>query len=191
MRELAGRKILIVEDNWLQAMEIAQLFRHQNAEVIGPVGTIEGGLKWAGVADAAVLDVDIGGDPVFPVADVLEARHVPFLFFSGASTFDVPARYLFSDRLSKPANLELLSYDLKLLEAGDGDRSRAVEAFLPILRMTARLLIGEPRAADRLVERTLAEAVKLHADAPESGVGDWLMSLMSQVSGSGRGRLMS
>ena len=189
MRELAGLKILIVEDNWLQAMELGQLFRRQNAEVIGPVGTIEGGLKWAGLADAAVLDIDIGGRPVFPIADILEARHVPFLFFSGASTFDVPERFLFSDRLSKPANLELLSYDLKKLE--NGEKAHAVEAFLPILRMTARLLLGEPKAADRLVERTLEEAVKLHPGAPTSSVEDWLMSLMRQVSNSGHNRLMS
>ena len=55
-----------------------------------------------GTFDAAVLDVNLGGDRVYPVADALSRRNVPFLFVTGYSTGVLPREYAERPRLCKP-----------------------------------------------------------------------------------------
>jgi CheY-like chemotaxis protein len=83
---LAGVRILVVEDNFLLAMEIEALLRRQGCEVVGPAGSIEQAvavLERAEVLNAAVLDVDLQGRLVTPVAAVLRARGVPYVLVTG------------------------------------------------------------------------------------------------------------
>jgi len=83
---LAGRRILVVEDEFLIAMEIQRWLHAAGAEVVGPVPTVSEALSLidGGHLDAAVLDVNLGdGDTSYPVADRLAVLGIPHLFATG------------------------------------------------------------------------------------------------------------
>lgn len=83
---LLGRRILIVEDEALLALELQLAFEDEGAEVIGPALSIYHALDAVTherEIDVALLDVDIAGDDIYPVAELLRQRGVPFLFHTG------------------------------------------------------------------------------------------------------------
>jgi two-component system, response regulator PdtaR len=86
-----GRLVLVVEDELLIAMDLEQLLRRHGWRVLGPAATVAGALRLlAGeTPDVALLDVNLGGEPVTPVAEELRARGVPFVL---ASAYHVPAQ---------------------------------------------------------------------------------------------------
>jgi DNA-binding response OmpR family regulator len=75
--------ILIVEDESLIALDIAMTVEDEGATVVGPVGDVASALDRTNAADLAILDVDLCGEPVFPVADRLSEAGKPFLFHTG------------------------------------------------------------------------------------------------------------
>jgi CheY-like chemotaxis protein len=81
----AGRRVLVVEDEALTAMALQQLLEEAGYIVLGPVGRVEDALDLlrSGPPDAAVLDVNLFGATVDPVAAMLEDMGVPFLFCTG------------------------------------------------------------------------------------------------------------
>ena len=87
---LAGRRVLLVEDEVIVALELSLELEDQGAEVVGPAhslpdaaAVVEAGLAGAGGIDAAILDVDLQGEEVYPVAERLMRAGVPFLFHTG------------------------------------------------------------------------------------------------------------
>ena len=98
---LAGRHILVVEDEYLVAMEISEALEHEGCIVAGLAGSVDDALRLLGSGaqvDAAVLDINIAGRPVFPVADVLLTRAIPFVFATGYSGAVIPAEYAAAPR---------------------------------------------------------------------------------------------
>jgi len=85
MKTLAALKVLVVEDEALVSMLVEDMLSDLGCIVVGPAAELEEALRLAGSADidAALLDVNLGGRPIFPVADALKARGVPFAFASG------------------------------------------------------------------------------------------------------------
>lgn len=85
MARLTGKKILLVEDEVLIADMVADMLVGLGATVIGPATSLEAGLALARTEDidAAVLDVNLRGKRIDPLADELEARRVPVLFATG------------------------------------------------------------------------------------------------------------
>ena len=83
-------RILVVEDEFLIAMELDNILRTAGYEVVGPVPNVSGALHLlvGERPDAAVLDVSLEGEPVTPVAEVLRAMLVPFVL---ASAYGVTA----------------------------------------------------------------------------------------------------
>ncbi|MFM2043723.1 MAG: hypothetical protein RLY86_2299 [Pseudomonadota bacterium] len=81
----ARRRLLVVEDAPLVALELEQVLMEAGYEVVGPAMTLERGLALAGeeALDGAVLDLNLAGRLVFPIADLLATRGVPFLFCTG------------------------------------------------------------------------------------------------------------
>jgi CheY-like chemotaxis protein len=79
---LNGRRILIVEDESLIALLIQDALEEAGADVVGPCYTVPECLKVARSEslDAAVLDVDLAGQDIFPAADVLRQRGIPIVF---------------------------------------------------------------------------------------------------------------
>ena len=85
MSSLAGKRILLVEDEFIIAAMAEDMLTALGATVIGPASTIAMALRLAETdgIDAAVLDVNMGGERIDPVAEVLGARNVPVVFATG------------------------------------------------------------------------------------------------------------
>jgi DNA-binding NtrC family response regulator len=82
---LKGKRILVVEDEALIAVMVEDMLAEMGSVVVGPAATIEKALALARseTLDGAVLDVNVRGERIDPVADVLAARGVPMLFATG------------------------------------------------------------------------------------------------------------
>jgi len=83
---LQGRRVLVVEDELMIAMLVEDMLADLGCTVVGPAHTLEMALKAVEAEpqiDAALLDVNLAGQPVFPVADALRARHAPLIFSTG------------------------------------------------------------------------------------------------------------
>ena len=104
-RQLAGLRLLLVEDEFFLAEDMAKGLAAQGAEVIGPVPSIDGALDLiaaCGRLDGALLDVNLQGEMAFPVADALAERGVPFMFITGYDASSIPERYAGVTRREKP-----------------------------------------------------------------------------------------
>lgn len=92
----AGRRILIVEDEYFLAEDIRDELERFGVEVVGPAGDISSAIRMIhleGPIDGAILDINIRGETVFPVADLLMERGVPFVFASGFEPTQEARRY--------------------------------------------------------------------------------------------------
>jgi DNA-binding NarL/FixJ family response regulator len=102
--ELRGLRILVVEDEFLVAMELEAMLQDLGGEVIGPLARLDEAVASAleTTLDVAVLDVNIGGRLVTPVADALAARAIPFVFCTGYDGSSLPGRHAAAPILMKP-----------------------------------------------------------------------------------------
>lgn len=103
-------RVLVVEDSLLIAMEVEDLTVQCGYDVAGPVGSVSAALESVRdePLDAAILDINLGDDLVWPVADALVWRDVPFVLATGYGAIDVPERFARYPRLTKPLSLESL-----------------------------------------------------------------------------------
>lgn len=99
-----GERILVVEDDFLTALEIARILREAGSEIVGPVGSFEDalGMATAAVIDAAVLDINLDGHRVYDVAGILCLRGIPFLFVTGYRLEGLPEAFLNAPVMAKP-----------------------------------------------------------------------------------------
>ncbi len=97
-------RILVVDDEPLIAMMVEEWLAELGCEVVGPARSVEEGLTMAGTAglDGAILDVNLGGQNCFSVANALKSRGVPFAFATGDSRIDKDAGFADPILLSKP-----------------------------------------------------------------------------------------
>lgn len=88
---LRDQRVLVVEDEAVVAMELARVLTAAGAKVIGPAGTIEEalGLLADQPIDRALLDVNLGGQSIGPVAKALTRRRIPFVYLTGYQEPDV------------------------------------------------------------------------------------------------------
>lgn len=118
---LVGYRVLVVEDEYFLADDIARILARLGAEVVGPIATRDDALARLGETehlDAAVLDINLRGETCYPVASVLRARGVPFVFATGYDRAVVPAAYQDVPRWEKPFDPDLLVRALAGLAAG-------------------------------------------------------------------------
>jgi CheY-like chemotaxis protein len=89
---LCGKRVLVVEDEALVAILIEDLLEECGCSIVGPCGSVEMAMELAQTEafDLAVLDVNLRGLKVYPVAEVLAERHIPFLFLSGYGEEAIP-----------------------------------------------------------------------------------------------------
>ena len=102
---LADQRILLVEDEYLIAIEVKRWLQNAGARVIGPVPSVERALDLiaADAPDAAILDVNLGnGETAYPIADELGALGVPYLFATGDVKLGESSVYRHRPRLEKP-----------------------------------------------------------------------------------------
>lgn len=102
---LSGRRVLVVEDEYMMASDLAEAFGRAGAEVLGPAPTVRQAvaiLERTKDVHVAVLDVNLSGEMVYPLADLLLARGIKFLFTTGYDAGVIPRRFDASPRLEKP-----------------------------------------------------------------------------------------
>ena len=92
---LKGLRVMIVEDELLIAMMIEDLLIEQNCVVVGPYSTVGNALAAArtSLLDLAVLDVNVRGEKIYPVAETLSVRRIPFILLSGYGDEAVPRNH--------------------------------------------------------------------------------------------------
>jgi DNA-binding NtrC family response regulator len=107
-RTLHGRRVLVVEDEYLLADELVMELAGAGAVVLGPAGTIEDAFAIIDAErhiDGAILDTNLRGEAVFSAADLLLERGVPFVFTTGYDASVFPPRFRHIVRCEKPVNM--------------------------------------------------------------------------------------
>ncbi len=115
---LRDRRILVVEDEFLIAMSLQDALENAGAVVVGPAPSVEKAIKQIESEphiDAAVLDVNLGGMLAYPVADMLVAKNIPFVFTSGYEDNLLKSRYAQVKNCPKPYQFRAM--EEALLEA--------------------------------------------------------------------------
>ena len=110
------RHLLVVEDEYLIAESLCFDLVRAGATVVGPAGSAADALtllRTVSRIDAAVLDLNLGGEIGFAVADALQARGIPFVFTTGYDEDWLQARYPIIPRCEKPFELAALAASLK------------------------------------------------------------------------------
>lgn len=110
---LDGCRLLVVEDEYIVASDLAFCLGGFGAQVVGPVGTVRHALeilvKQGERLDGAVLDLNLNGEPAYPVADALIARGIPFVFATGYDDLVIAPAYAAIPRCAKPVDKSRLA----------------------------------------------------------------------------------
>lgn len=111
VEQLPGKRVLVVEDNPVLACDIDDILRDFGAEVVGPALDLETGLQLASrePLDGAILDIDLGGHYVWPLAAALKNSSIPFVFVSAECGRNIPGEFADSVCLPKPANGDIIA----------------------------------------------------------------------------------
>jgi CheY-like chemotaxis protein len=119
---LAGLRILIVEDEAMIALLIQDVLEEIGSVVIGPASRIPAALDLiaAEAIDLAVLDLNLAGQSVYPVAEVLAERGIPFVFITGYGQVSIDERWRNRPSLPKPFRPTQLAHSLRSALAAKG-----------------------------------------------------------------------
>jgi CheY-like chemotaxis protein len=117
--DLSGRRILVVEDSPVVGPFTADILADLGCEVIGPAPNMATAreLAEARAFDAALMDVHIRGERVFPLCELLDAQGVPFVLTSGYADWHMPEKWDGRPRLQKPYTVEQVGQALASLLA--------------------------------------------------------------------------
>jgi CheY-like chemotaxis protein len=105
---LRGRRVLVVEDEYLIAEDLCEELRSCGAEVMGPADCVAAALallRSEPLPDMALLDIGLPNEKVYPVADALRARGIPFVFLTAHEAMAIPESYSDVPRAEKPVGL--------------------------------------------------------------------------------------
>lgn len=108
---LAGKRILVVEDEYFIADDMNQALTAAGAVVLGPVSSFDEAMRAIadGGADFAVLDINLHGDASFAIADELDRRAIRFGFATGYDRRSIPDRHAGRPHWQKPVSHEILT----------------------------------------------------------------------------------
>ncbi|HLG88455.1 MAG TPA: response regulator [Alphaproteobacteria bacterium] len=103
-KPLAGARILVIEDEVLVSMLIEDALGESGCDLVGPARSVAQGVALAAseTLSAAVLDVNVDGGEIFPVAEILSRRGIPYLFITGYRRSELPSRHRDAPTLEKP-----------------------------------------------------------------------------------------
>ncbi|WP_407909141.1 response regulator [Lysobacter claricitrinus] len=107
-RTRAPGRLLVVEDEYLIADEMRRDLEALGANVIGPAPNVATAISLmrGGAIDGAILDINLAGETVFPVAAALEERRIPFVFWTAYESWTLPSEFRDRPRLAKPSSAE-------------------------------------------------------------------------------------
>jgi CheY-like chemotaxis protein len=115
---LTGRCVLIVEDEYFLADDIARACRALGAKIEGPFGDVEEALvilNGLRTVDGAVLDVNLRSASIFPVARALRSRGIPFVFMTGYDRSAIDPEFEDSPLWEKPLDVAAMTKGLSEL----------------------------------------------------------------------------
>jgi DNA-binding response OmpR family regulator len=127
---LAGGRILIVEDEYLIADDLAASLRGCGADVVGPTATIEGARRLIDAnsqLDVAVLDINLRDQYVYPLVDRLRDAGVPVVFTTGYDAAVIPAKYAGIPLCEKPVAIDQLVAELQRLIRGGAPNAAVID----------------------------------------------------------------
>ncbi|MFG1361425.1 response regulator [Xanthobacter pseudotagetidis] len=122
--KFSGKRVLVVEDEFLVALGLEDNLRALGCTVVGPVASLSAAMVAAAheAVDAAILDVNLAGEAVFPAAAILLDRGVPFMFCSGYSgSGRLPEKFADAPRVPKPYTSKAIATTLAELMGADDD----------------------------------------------------------------------
>ena len=191
--DVVDQHILVVEDEWSTAVDIANAFRCQGATIVGPVSSIDGALRLIEkerVLHGAVLDINLQGELAFSVADALAGRGIPFVFATCHGRSAIPAKYHDVPRCAKPFEfLDLVRVLALFRSASRGERKARCQALLRNVLLASL----DPASLGRLQQDL--EQVQLplrseleHANLPAGRYCYFLTSGIASVTITGRNR---
>jgi PAS domain S-box-containing protein len=107
---LRGHRVMIVEDEVLVAIALCRELEELGFSVVGKYSRLADAMSAARTNDCdfAILDINLGGEMVYPVADVLIERDIPFVFITGYGAEGIDARFGNAPVLQKPVDIEIL-----------------------------------------------------------------------------------
>jgi CheY-like chemotaxis protein len=108
---LTGRRVLVVEDQYLVAEEMRRMVMGLGGEVVGPVARAAPALELLAEEpiDLALLDINLGPDDVYPLATELLRRDAIFFFVTGCEPWVIPEEFREVPRLDKPLTSKTLA----------------------------------------------------------------------------------
>jgi DNA-binding response OmpR family regulator len=132
--ELNGKRIVVVEDDYMLAVEVCRELRKFGATVLGPAPTPFYAMQLINGKriDAAVLDVRLHGTTVFEVADRLTGQGVPIIFATGLNREELPGRYRNATCLEKPLDNTKLVAKIRELTREPARRALSAAPLPPV-----------------------------------------------------------
>ena len=105
------RRVLVVEDDVLIGLDVKSALDATGCQVLGPIAAVNAAVQTVRTnrLDAAVLDINLGTELSFPIADALTSFKVPFLFLTAYDRATLPAAYRDKPVISKPFYPEALA----------------------------------------------------------------------------------
>lgn len=112
---LKGTRVMVVEDEAVVSMMLEEFLVDFGCRVVATAGTLEDALAKSNEVDmdAAILDINLGGKLSYPVATILDRRHIPFIFATGYGAAGLPVELKNVPILSKPFGCEQLEAVLR------------------------------------------------------------------------------
>jgi CheY-like chemotaxis protein len=107
----AGSSVFLVEDEVMIRMMVADMLQELGYSVAAEAGEINEAIRLAQSTDfdLAILDVNVNGKVISPVADLIRARNLPFIFATGYGSSGLPEEYRDRPALQKPFQIETLA----------------------------------------------------------------------------------
>lgn len=117
MSEVSGARVLLVEDEGLVALMIEDMLEELGLKVVASAAHLKKACELAttGSFDLALLDVNLAGEFVFPVARVLRDRRIPFLFSTGYGAPPLEEEFRDTPAIGKPFSIDQLNEKLRTL----------------------------------------------------------------------------
>ena len=119
--------IFLVEDEGLIRMMLAEMIGELGHRVVAEAGNIQDAqvLAETAIFDLAILNINIDGSSIVPVAEIIDRRGLPFLFISGYGSAARPEAFIERPALQKPVSTSILGETINAILATAGTASRA------------------------------------------------------------------